>query len=151
MNSLIKRKRNQLMRPSLLFDNPIDRIFRSNFDWWDGDTLEMTVPAINIQEDKKDYRIELAAPGLNKDDFQIDVEGNMMTISCEKETETKEPKNDNYTRREYNYSTFTRSFTLPDNADTDKVSAKYADGVLNLTVPKKEGAQLEKGHKVKVQ
>jgi HSP20 family protein len=152
MNSLIRNQRRGL-RPSLY--NPIDRFFGNDFlDFWDGDTPEMTIPAINISEEKNNYKIELAAPGLKKEDFQIEVEGNVMTISSEQETETKEPKGakeDNYTRREYNYSSFSRSFTLPENADAENVKAKYADGVLNLTVPKKAGTQKEKGHKITVE
>jgi HSP20 family protein len=150
MNSLIKSK-SRAMRPSLWYNSPLERFFSNDFDWWDGDTMEMKVPAINVSEDKNNYKVELAAPGLKKDDFKIEVEGNMMSISCEQETETKEPKNDNYTRREYNYSSFSRTFTLPDDADAEHVTAKYADGVLNLTLPKIEGTQKEKKQQIKVQ
>jgi HSP20 family protein len=84
--------------------------------------------------------VSLAVPGMKKDDFNIDVEGNMLTISSEKE-ESKEEKEDKYTRKEYNYSSFSRSFTLPDEVNKEKIEAKYEDGVLKLMLPKKEEAK----------
>jgi HSP20 family protein len=91
-------------------------------------------------------------PGLKKDDFNINVDGNLITISCDKETETKESKDKNgYYRTEYNYSCFSRSFTLPDYADTNKITAKYNDGLLNLSIPKKPEAQQNMSKKIKVQ
>jgi HSP20 family protein len=100
----------------------------------------MTMPAVNIVENKEDYMVSLAVPGMKKDDFNIDVEGNMLTISSEKE-ESKEEKEDKYTRKEYNYSSFSRSFTLPDEVNKEKIEAKYEDGVLKLMLPKKEEAK----------
>src|SRR6202008_3173174 len=86
---------------------PFDRFLRNDFvDFWNGDISE-TIPSINITEDKENYKIEMAAPGLKKEDFNIDVEGNLLTISCEKKSEIKEGNDtDNYSRREYNYSSF---------------------------------------------
>src|SRR5438094_234434 len=99
-----------------------------------------TMPAVNINENKDEYKISVAAPGLKKDDFEIDVEGNMLTISCEKE-ENREEKDGRHTRREYNYSSFSRSFTLPEDVNKDRIAAAYEDGVLKLTLPKKEEAK----------
>ena len=150
MNTLTKNQTRSL-RPSTWF-SPLDRFFRNDYlDLWDGDNLN-SIPSMNIREEKDNYKVELAAPGLKKDDFNIDVEGNLVTISCDKEGETKETKDNNgYRRTEYNYSCFTRSFTLPDYADTNKISAKYNDGVLNLSIPKKPEAQQNMSKKIKVQ
>ena len=84
--------------------------------------------------------VSLAAPGMKKDDFKIDLEGNMITISSEKE-ETKEEKEKKFTRKEYNYSSFCRSFTLPDEVNKEKVDARYEDGVLKISLPKKQEAK----------
>jgi HSP20 family protein len=100
-----------------------------------GRTLQ--VPAVNIKETKDDYSLSLAVPGMKKDDFKIDMEGNMITISCEKE-ESKEEKEAKYTRNEYNFTSFTRSFTLPDEINKEKIDARYEDGILKLVLPKKE-------------
>lgn len=98
-----------------------------------------TVPAVNIKENKDNFSIEMAVPGMKKDDFKVQVDGDLITISSESETETKEEAK-NYSKREYNYSSFSRSFTLPDSANTDKINANYADGVLKLSIAKKEEA-----------
>ena len=97
----------------------------------------LTVPQVNITENKDEYMVSLAAPGMKKDDFKIDVNGNMLTISSEKE-ENKEEKDKKFTRREYSYSSFSRSFTLPDEVNKEKIEARYEDGVLKLSLPRKE-------------
>lgn len=99
-----------------------------------------TVPAANITENKDNYLISLAAPGLTKEDFHIDLEGDMLTISCEKE-ERKEEKSDKMTRNEYNFTSFSRSFNLPDEVMMDRIEANYADGILKIQLPKKEEAR----------
>lgn len=108
-------------------------------EWFDGGLLgrEMNIPAVNITEHDDEYKISLAAPGLKKDDFKIDVDGNMLTISSEKE-ENKEEKDKKFTRKEYNYSSFSRSFTLPEEINREKIEAKYEDGVLKISLPRKE-------------
>ena len=130
---------------------PLDRFFRNDFlNFWDGNID--TVPSINISEEKGAYKIEMAAPGLKKEDFSIDVDRNMLTISCEKETENKTGgEKDNYSRREYNYTSFSRSLSLPENVDSTKITAKYNDGVLLLSVPKKEDGQQRLSKKIKVE
>jgi HSP20 family protein len=97
----------------------------------------MTVPPVNITENQDNYLVSLAVPGMKKDDFKIDVDGNMLTISSEKE-ETKEEKEKKFTRKEYSYSSFSRSFTLPDEVNREKIDAKYEDGVLKISLPRKE-------------
>ncbi len=118
-----------------------DDFFKPWNEWFDnGGSLMgrmMTVPAVNIIENKDDYMVSLAVPGMKKDDFNIDVEGNMLTISSEKE-ESKEEKDEKYNRKEYSYSSFSRSFTLPEEVNREKIEAKYEDGLLKLMLPKKE-------------
>lgn len=130
---------------------PLDRFFRNDFlNLWDGNID--TIPSINISEEKDAYKIEVAAPGLKKEDFNIDVERNMLTISCEKETESKTGgEKDNYSRREYNYTSFSRSLSLPEHVDSSKITAKYNDGILVLSVPKREEEQRRLSQKIKVE
>ncbi|MFM7901713.1 MAG: Hsp20/alpha crystallin family protein [Bacteroidota bacterium] len=107
-----------------------DRVSLDRF--FDGEEF----PAVNIVEGEKNYEIEVAAPGMKKDDFKIEIENGLLTISAERKEEKKEEKK-NYTRQEYYYNSFSRSFTLPENAKEDGLSAKYEDGMLRLTVAKK--------------
>jgi len=94
----------------------------------------MTLPKVNISETKENFKMDVAAPGLHKKDLKIDVTNNVLTISAEKE----ENKEENHTWREYNYSSFTRSFTLPDDVVADKIEATYDGGILRLILPRQE-------------
>ncbi len=97
------------------------------------------VPAVNIKETDKGFQIDFAAPGMNKKDFNIEVDDNVLTVSSEKEEKHEEKDKDGrYTRKEFSYTTFKRSFTLPENVNTDKIKANYNDGLLQIEVPKKE-------------
>ena len=130
--------------------NPFDNLFRNNF--WDTLSPELTAtnPSVNIKESKSEYLIEMAAPGMKRDDFNIDIENNLVTIWCERETEDKD-EDENFSRREYNYSSFSRSFTLPQNAKTEKVTARYKDGMLTLNIPKNSEAPKTSGKKIIVE
>lgn len=99
--------------------------------------LLQNMPATNIRETDKDFQIEIAVPGLKKEDFKIDIDNGMLSISAEKRDE-KEEKDKNYTRREYNYSSFSRSFRLPETVKEEGIDASYNNGVLMLCIPKKE-------------
>jgi HSP20 family protein len=102
--------------------------------------MTASVPTVNIREKDDRYEVEMAAPGMNKNDFNIELDGNLLTISAEK-NEKRNEKNDKekYICREYSYQSFQRSFTLPkDVVDIDKIKAHYEDGVLQLSIPKKE-------------
>lgn len=97
-----------------------------------------TLPKVNVKETGDDYQIEVAAPGFKKDDFKIELNNNVLTISSESKDE-KEENNDNYSRKEFHYSNFSRSFTLPEGlVNGDKIEAKYNDGILSIVVPKRE-------------
>lgn len=137
-------KTKELAKTTERFPFMFDEFFRPWNEWFDGDRMfmgrTMTIPAVNIKETKDDYMVSLAVPGMKKDDFKVDLEGNILTISCEKE-ETKEEKEMMYNRKEYNYSAFNRSFTLPDEVKKDAIDARYEDGVLKLMLPKKEEAK----------
>jgi len=112
-------------------------------EWFDGGSLlgrTLNVPAVNITETKDEYKLAFAVPGMKKSDFDINVDGNMLTVSCEKE-ESREEKEHQYTRKEYNYASFSRSFSLPDEVSKDNIQATYTDGVLALMLPKKEEAK----------
>ncbi len=126
------------------FPAVFDDFFKPWNEWFDTSSnlwnRMLTVPAANIIETKDDYQLSIAAPGMKKSDFDIAVDGGMLTISCEKE-ESKEDKEDQYTRKEYNYSSFSRSFSLPDEVSKDNIEASYTDGVLKLLLPKKEEAK----------
>jgi HSP20 family protein len=130
------------------WNNPIGRFFRNDFtNFWNNGPD--TVPSVNIREEKDRYSVEMAAPGLKKEDINVDVEGNLLTISCENEEEIKGEETD-YSHREYNYTSFSRSLTLPENADSEKISARYADGVLRLGIPKRENHHKNNASKIRI-
>jgi HSP20 family protein len=124
--------------------NDFFRPWESLFDLNGGSLLDalkpVSIPSVNIVENKNDYEVSLAAPGMKKDDFKIDIDANTLTISAEKE-EKNEEKEERYTRKEYNYSSFSRSFSLPDWVNKDKVDASYENGLLKLILPKTEEAK----------
>ncbi len=124
--------------------NVFDDIFGN--DWW-SETLNSgmtsTRPAVNIAESDQEYRVELAAPGLTKKDFKIDLSKNILTVSSERE-ETNEEKNENFMRKEFSFTSFKRSFTLPDTVNGEKIKAEHDNGILTIHIPKKPEA-VEKG------
>lgn len=132
-----------LVKPGETFPSVFEDLFKPWNEWFDNGGFwgkMMKMPAVNVTDNKNDYMVCLAAPGLKKEDFKIDVDGNMLTISSEKE-ESKEEKDSRYTRKEYNYSSFSRSFTIPDDVNKEKIDAKYEDGELRLMLPKFEEAK----------
>ncbi|MFO0414174.1 MAG: Hsp20/alpha crystallin family protein [Bacteroidota bacterium] len=105
-------------------------------EWFDGGWERVaTIPSVNVSESENAYKITLAAPGLNKEDFKVNVEGDLITISAEKSSR-KEEKDDKYTRKEYNYTSFSRTFTLPENIKSEKIDARYENGELMISLPK---------------
>ncbi len=117
----------------------VDEIF--NKDYWPGFfdvNARYSVPAVNIMEDDKEYRIEVVAAGIDKKDVKINVEDDVLTISSEREDKNEE-KDKHYMRREFNYTAFSRSFIVPEEVNAEKISAEHKNGVLMLHLPKKEG------------
>jgi len=96
-----------------------------------------SMPAVNIREDEKSYNLDLAVPGMDKKDLKIDINEEMLTISSESKNETEENK-DGYKRKEFSYSSFCRSFYIPENVNRDKIEANYKDGILIVSLPKQE-------------
>ena len=145
--SLIKTKKNGDLFPSVLSDFfDTDRFFNSR--WPEGE-FEKTIPSVNIRENGNQFRIELAAPGFSKTDLKVDVENNVLTISAEKKEEKNE-EGDRFTRKEFSYNSFSRSFTLPQAASADKIDARYNDGILQLCIPKREEAKALTKKEIKV-
>lgn len=136
--SLIKWRSPSEMMPAI--PNWMDNFFRDDDFFANRWTREMTVPAVNVQETEKEFRLEVAAPGMKKEDFKLEVKEGMLYISAETKEE-KEMKEEGYTRKEFNYHSFSRSFWLPENVKSDDIKATYKDGILNLVLPK---AKVEK-------
>ncbi len=134
-------KRSDTLFPTLpsFFD---DFFTRDLFDWTKSmSAFGSSVPAVNIKEDDNNFEVEVAVPGMKKDDFKVELDNDILTISSEKEDKHEE-EDKNYRRREFRYSSFKRTFTLPENlVDVNKINAKYIDGVLHITIPKKEEAK----------
>ena len=129
------------MLPTIVKSNWVPSIFDDFLgnDFWNERLnygLASTKPAVNVIETEKEYRIELAAPGLTKKDLKVDLNKNLLTISSEKE-DAKEETQDNYMKKEFSYSSFKRSFGLPETVNSDKISAEYINGVLEVKIPKK--------------
>jgi HSP20 family protein len=138
--SLIKRNETNWL-PTVF-----DDMFKT--DWLGGTTnvnsIGTSIPAVNIQETEDNFSVEVAAPGKTKEDFNIELDNDVLTISSEdkSEKETTE-KNGRYTRKEFSYSTFKRAFSLPDSVDSEKISAAYNNGVLEILLPKREEAKVQ--------
>jgi HSP20 family protein len=115
-------------------------------------TSDTTLPAVNIKETDNSYEVEMAAPGMKKEDFKIELDNNTLTISSEKSEESHEGDGkERYSRREFSYQAFQRSFTLPKEVvDEDKIEAHYKEGVLQLTIPKKEKAKQKQPRKIEI-
>lgn len=119
-------------------NNFFDSLFNDSFI---SDRLVSRVPAVNISETEDAYHIELAAPGLVKSDFKINVDQEVLTVSAEKKNEQVEEKKQ-FSKREYSYTSFTRSFTLPESVDHNSIDANYTDGVLKVAIGKKAEAKV---------
>ncbi len=120
----------------------IDEFFGK--DWMDSvfsDRPGISTPAVNVKETNDNFTIEVAAPGLDKKDFKVDVDNNVLTISSEKEFKNEEKEEGRYMRREFSYASFTRSFSLPEAVEAEKIKAKHKDGILMITIPKREEAK----------
>lgn len=124
--------------PSVFESGWMDKFFNAPLDEFFNVSKVMNVPAVNVSETDKEFKLCIAAPGLEKKDFKVEAFDEMLTISAEHETEKKEEKNGRFNRREYNYSSWSRSFTLPENCDAGKIDAAYNNGELKILIPKIE-------------
>lgn len=128
-------KKNNALLPG--FNDVFDSIFNDTFF---SDRMVTRVPAANISESQDHYHIELAAPGLKKEDFKLHLDRNMLNISVEQQSDNN-TAGKNYSKREFSYSSFVRAFTLPESANSESVEATYTDGVLKIDIAKKEEAK----------
>jgi len=137
--TLVKFNSDKRNNSSLLpgFNDVFDSIFNDTFF---NDRMTMRVPAANISESEDHFHVELAAPGLKKEDFKINLERNVLNISVERQNEQNDTQK-NYSKREYSYSSWVRSFTLPESANADQIDAAYTDGVLKIDISKREEAK----------
>lgn len=150
--SIVKRNNGSLLpaNPRTLFD---DFLSRELFNWGNNNfsSPHTTLPSVNIKENPENFEVEVAAPGMEKQDFHITLENNLLTISSSKKDQNEEDT-DNYTRREFSYQTFTRSFELArDVVDEEHIEAKYENGILKLLIPKKEEAKKQPQRLIEIQ
>jgi HSP20 family protein len=142
-----KTKRNENQLPTLFSDFfDTERFFGNR---WFEKEFNQNLPAVNVIENGKEFSLEFAAPGFKKEDFTVNVEDNVLMVSAEKEKESNS-ENDRFTRREFSYSSFSRSFTLPRTVNSENIDAKYTNGILKLTIPKKEEAKVKPAKQIKV-
>nr|WP_321225508.1 Hsp20/alpha crystallin family protein [uncultured Psychroserpens sp.] len=126
-----------------IFNRDLPSVFASNFN------TGITLPKVNIKETADDFMVEMAVPGLKKSDFHLNLDNQVLSISTETKEEN-EIKEENYTRREFGYSSFKRTFTLPESVNDEKIDANYKDGILSILLPKKEEAKQKPARSIKV-
>jgi len=142
-----------MLRNRRFLPNFDDDMFGKDFmkDFFDFES-NPSVPDVNVREDKDKYTIEVAAPGLNKKDFDVDIQNNVLTISSEKEHKDEDKdENENYLRREFSYSSFQRSFSLPETVKVENIKAKHDNGVLYVELPKKKEAVEKASKKIDIE
>jgi len=133
-----------LVKYSNQFPWLFDRFFDNDlFDWSNRNysNTNTTLPSVNIKENTDGYEVEMAAPGLQKTDFKIELNNSLLTISSEKKVENETKEGEQFSKKEFSYQSFSRSFTLPNSVDSEKIEAKYENGILKVNIPKKEEAK----------
>ena len=139
-----------LVRFTKQMPSVFDRFFDGDLMDWSND-VNTTLPSVNIKETKEGFEVKVAAPGFDKNDFKLELNHDVLTISSEKQAENETKEGEQYTRREYCYSSFKRSFVLPDSADAEKINAEYKNGILDITIPKKEEAKSKDKRVIEIQ
>ena len=145
--ALMKRNGNLL---PMIFD---DFFNRDVFDWNNSNYSDTntTIPAVNIKETAENYEVQVAAPGMTKDDFKVELDGNSLTISSEKSQQNEQKEGERYSRKEFSYQSFQRTFNLQkDVVDIDKIQAKYDNGILHLLIPKKEEVKQKPPRRIQI-
>lgn len=144
--SLIKWNTNELFPKTTSFwdDFFIKDYFNNSMD------LGTSIPAVNSKESDSSYELEIAVPGFKKEDFKIEIDQGVLTISSEKEEENEEKDGEKITRREFSYSSFERSFHLPENVNEDLIDADYTNGILKLSLPKREITKVHNKKEIEV-
>jgi len=139
--SIVKRTNNEFSSVPSLFD---DFFNKDLWDWGlrNNSMTNTSIPAVNIRETADTFEVEMAAPGMNKNDFKIELDNNVLTIRSEKQRADEQKEGERYARREFSYQSFERTFQLSkDVVDVDKIQAKYENGLLHLVIPKREEAK----------
>ena len=133
-----------LVRYQNQLPNLFDRFFNNELENWNRNhfsNTNTTLPSVNIKENTDLFEVEVAAPGFEKEDFNIELNNDILTISSEKQVSNETKDDERITKQEFSYQSFKRSFTLPELVDEEKISAKYVNGILSITIPKKEEAK----------
>lgn len=144
--SLIKWNRDLDVMPG--FSSLIDNFFGREFSDYLGE-VQTNVPAVNVKETKDHYMLEVAAPGMDKENFEVKYDKNRLTVVGNKEVK-KEEKDEKYSRKEFSYTSFQRSFHLPEGVNEEAIEAHYKDGILSITVPKKEEAKIKEAKRIAI-
>ncbi len=142
-----------LVRFSNQMPSLFDRFWENDlFDWSNRNysNTNTTLPAVNIKEDEDGFEVEMSAPGLDKKDFKIELNNSVLTISSEKKVENETKEGQQFTRREFSYQSFCRSFSLPETVEGEKIGAKYENGILRLSIPKKEEAKPKPAKQIEI-
>lgn len=146
MSNLVKRRNG--FWPST---SSIDEFLSDNFFNWPNEMSRGgTMPRVNISENDDEFTVEMAAPGMKRDDFHVELDNDLLVISSEISQENEDNNNPSYTRKEFSYESFRRSFYLPNTVEADKIKAKYEDGMLRLIIPKKEEAKRKPARSIKI-
>ncbi|UZD23094.1 Hsp20/alpha crystallin family protein [Algoriphagus halophytocola] len=141
MNTLMKRNGNTVI-PNLFEEFPGKGFFDFLEDMSIGRASNnLSMPRVNIMETGTDYKVEMAVPGMKKEDFKVEIDNGSLIIQAEKNSEQERNSNGNCIRREFSYSAFRRSFDLPNTVESEKIEATYVDGILKLIIPKREEAR----------
>ena len=151
MKTLVKANRSMFPQiPSVFDDLFVGEIFNWPFGKLTGNT---NIPSVNVKETEKEYEMEVAAPGLDKRNFKVELDNNILVVSAKKENTTEEKNSrGEYTRREFSYETFNRSFQLPEGmVEKDKISAKYQNGILHVVIPKSVATTLNSERLIEIQ
>jgi HSP20 family protein len=147
--TLIKRNGRSEVMPSIW-----NNFFNTDLFNWDNNLVDSgnSIPAVNIKEKPDSFSVEMAAPGMDKKDFKIEIDGSALTISSEKQNEKEDKDGENYSRREFSYQSFYRTFHLPKEVvNADKIQAKYENGILKLEIPKREEAKQKPARLINIQ
>jgi HSP20 family protein len=150
MGTLVKNNRDLFPTIPSFFE---DMLSKDWLNWpFNSTTGQGSMPAVNVRETKDAYELEVAAPGMTKQDFQVQLDHNMLVISAEKENKPEEKdEKGNYSRREFSYQSFVRTFSLPERlVKGDKIAARYKDGILMISIPKTEEAKVKQVKQIEI-
>ena len=136
------------------FPSLLDRFFEGNLMDWSNSNFagtDSTLPAVNIREDDNEFHLEVAAPGMKKDDFKVNYDNGRLTISSEHKSEEEKKEGENVMRREFSYQSFQRSFSVAENVvDAEKIKASYKDGILHISMPKREEVKPKPAKEIRI-